>query len=159
VAGGAERVMRLVARLAAAGLPALAACSLSPDPRDDRPDATVAFATDWQSAADCSAQQLGSLFTTALLTHHPDQGYAEIVVGIGADTAPANLAGALYDAGNPTTGGPVRVDNGTIMLVDFRDVGPRQAQAKIYAARYMLLPGGATARAAEAMGRCRTGAP
>jgi hypothetical protein len=161
--------------LAAAWLPALAACTLSPNPRNDRPDVTVGFATGWQAAADCSAQRLGNLYTTAKLTHHPDQGYAEIVVGIGPDTTSAGTAGmysgtgisgaSSTDAAGMYSGTGIagasstsQTDDGTIMIIDFRDIKPRQAQAKIYAARYMLLPGSATGRAAAAMASCRTGA-
>jgi hypothetical protein len=146
------------AALAAAWLPTLAACSVGSDPRADKPDATVAFAADWQAAADCSAQQLGQLYPIAQLTHHADQGYAEIVVGMGRDTTSSYAASMSYSAGLPAAGSSMAyTDDGTIMIIDVRHVRPRQAEAKIYASRYMLLPGGPTAQAAAAMASCRTG--
>jgi hypothetical protein len=157
MAGRAAWCKAAGAALAAAWLPALAACTVASDPRGDKPDATVAFAADWQAAADCSAQQLGQLYPIAQLTHHPDQGYAEIVVGMGRDTTRSYAAGIYYSEGLPSAGGMGYADNGTIMIIDVRDVRPRQAEARIYASRYMLLPGGPAAQAAAAMTSCRTG--
>jgi hypothetical protein len=143
------------ALLAMGWVPALAACSLSADPRTDRPDRTVAFETGWEAAADCSAQQLGNLYAVAQLSHYPDQGYAEIVVGMGRDTTGSYAAGLFYNAGTPAAGSSGYSDSGTIMIIDFHDVHPRQAEARIYAARYMLLPGAPTEQAATAMAACK----
>jgi hypothetical protein len=145
------------AALAATLLPVLSACSVGSDPRADNPDATVAFVADWQAAADCSAQQLGQLYPIAQLTHHPDRGYAEIVVSMWRDTTSSYAAGMLSSEGLPTAGSMGYADNGMLMIIDVRDVGPRQAEARIYASRYMLLPGGPTTQAAAAMASCRTG--
>jgi hypothetical protein len=148
---------RLVAAgLAAAWLPALAACTVGSDPRTDRPDKTVAFATGWQAAADCSVQQLANLYPVAQLTHHPEAGSAEIVVGMGPDLT-ANAAAAIFYTGMPSTGGSGYSSDGTVMIIDFHDAQPNRAEAKIFAARYTMMPGGTVSQAAGALAACRTG--
>jgi len=156
VGPGRRSWRKAAARLtAAAWLPALAACTLSSDPRSDHPDRTVAFATGWQAAADCSVQQLANLYPVAQLTHHPESGSAEIKVGMGPDLT-ASAAASLFYTGMPATGGGYS-DDGTVMIIDFRDLRPNQAEAKIYAARYTMLPGGTVNQAAGALAACRTG--
>jgi len=111
------------------GLLFLAGCIPPGGVQKESPDATLDFDQGWKAASTCAQAKLADAFPQAKLKNHDKERFAEITV-----------------AGNYSLS--------TIMVIDVQDVSPGKARAAIHSHDYMLIWGGPTDRAVQAMAAC-----